>query len=172
MQLLARWMGMIILVLGVIGLIFGVMLIVFGSATPGAVMDELEKEQFPEISRDGTTLILDPTNIIDTTADVDEGREALTDARREAGVPADLTGTVKVNIRTPQGDVPLLSQLDVMVAENTFNGALAAFGLASILTLIGIPMILMGLALIFAGFMLHRMMAGMIQMAAGLGLSP
>ena len=149
---------MVVLALGVVGLAFGILLIVAAGSAQGEVIKRVKDEHFPVITHTGEKELTMTAEIIDTAEEIENTAEAIRDARWQAGIPADLTGTITVNMVTPMGTVPV-SQVNCVVGESLFNSALGSLALAGLVRYIGIATLILGIALILAGFLLYRVIA-------------
>ena len=150
-------------ILGVVGLVFGILLIVIGNAIAADAMDATRDEQFPTVISEGKTLLLDFQNPIDTSKEIKNSADAMKSARWASGKPVDITGRTMVNVRTPGGDQPVVSQMNDLTGEIILNSAEAGLGIANLVRILGIVAIILAVALTLAGVALHRVLGSITQ---------
>ena len=192
MRAIARWIGIIVLVLGVVSLAFGIVFIVMGACVKGDVVKAVKDENFPTVSykADAPPLYLemDMDNPIDTAAEIKGSAKAISDAMEKMHPAAEMrlratrpvivpiasltTGIVTYtpvsmpHIAGAEAAMADQNWVNLLAFSGVLSGAVSALALGGLVQFIGIVSLIIGIALIVGGLALHRLIRGVMAMVS------
>ena len=135
-----RYLAVIVLLLGVVTLALGITFIVQGASVRAMIMERVVAERATS-EADGVV------GIIDTPEEVKATEVYLRGHRTDIGYYTELD----------RDDPKRATILKAMTMENSMNLATLSYGVSTVVTVTGVFMIIVGIALVGTGLGLHRL---------------
>jgi len=142
---ITRYLVIMVLLLGVASLAMGITFIFQGASVRAMITEELRAEKVTLGIEDASP---NPGNVVDTAQEAQAAQDILEEHLRDNyGTYGD----------TERGSPERATYLDGTTLRNSLNLAIMGFGVSTVVTVSGIFMIIVGIALGGAGLVLYRL---------------